>query len=366
MTVTAPPRPRALPEADLPPDPEALIEEARRRARRRRLRYLAAGVLAAGAGAAAFFGFNGGSGSTRVAAGGDGSVSVGRLPRSGSAPARAANGLLAVPAGNNGEGAVYALDGGLGQPIFECKASRHCYELESAAWSPDGRKLAFSVTSFALPDYGYDGIHVLDLATRKDVEVGPSALDLAWSADGTRLAAVDNRGIFVVGSDGSDQLLFQGTRHGDYSPTWSPSGSVAFARRGHGSTIWTVDRPGGRPRVLADGAWPAWSPDGTRIAYRSDCGIRFVTPSGRDVTPASRQVTFSTRHPRWCEGIGVAGAPAWSPDGTQLAIATMAKNGRASVYIVNADGSNLHRAALAVPSLAERVHIRPAWQAKRP
>jgi hypothetical protein len=54
MTVTAPPRP---PRPSAPVDPEALIEEARRRARRRRIGL--AVLLVAGAGIAAFIGFGG-------------------------------------------------------------------------------------------------------------------------------------------------------------------------------------------------------------------------------------------------------------------------------------------------------------------
>jgi hypothetical protein len=70
LSVIAPPK---LPPSTDAPDPEALIEEARRRARRRRLGYLA-GALLAGAATGAWFGFGGG-GATGVSSVGDASPS---------------------------------------------------------------------------------------------------------------------------------------------------------------------------------------------------------------------------------------------------------------------------------------------------
>ena len=103
---------------------------------------------------------------------------------------------------------------------------------------------------------------------------------------------------------------------------------------------------------------PAWSPDGTKIAYSTSCGVKLITPSGEDVTPPSG---------RKCNAIGVAGLgpPVWSPDGSQIAISGQASADAATepgTYVMNADGSNLTR-------LTEKwvsVHIgnapRPAWQ----
>ena len=69
----------------------------------------------------------------------------------------------------------------------------------------------------------------------------------------------------------------------------------------------------GSPRRLlaVAGSAPAWSPDGSTIAYRASCGIKLITPGGRDVTPARAGT---------CHAIGVAGDPAWSPDGKKIAI----------------------------------------------
>jgi Tol biopolymer transport system component len=76
--------------------------------------------------------------------------------------------------------------------------------------------------------------------------------------------------------------------------------------------------------LVRGGTAPAWSPDGKTIAYRGRCGVRLMTPTGRDVTPRSSGSC----------GILPAGRPTWSPDGRQLAITT-----DAAIYVVNKDGT---------------------------
>lgn len=70
---------------------------------------------------------------------------------------------------------------------------------------------------------------------------------------------------------------------------------------------------------------PAWSPDGTRLAYVSfESGKPQIFV--QDVDTGKREVVSS--HP------GINGAPAWSPDGKQLAI-TLSINGNPDIYILN-------------------------------
>jgi hypothetical protein len=77
--------------------------------------------------------------------------------------------------------------------------------------------------------------------------------------------------------------------------------------------------------------------------------VKLFTPTGKDVTPARRP----------CGAIGLPGAPIWSPDGRKIAI--QARNGHVRIYVMNADGSRLHRVA----TLASRrlwSFGRPAWR----
>ncbi len=78
---------------------------------------------------------------------------------------------------------------------------------------------------------------------------------------------------------------------------------------------------------------PAWSPDGTRVAYVSFENKKPVIYV-QNLVNRQRTVVANFK--------GSNSAPSWSPDGRTLAIA-LARNTLTQVYTVNADGSNLRR-----------------------
>ena len=94
---------------------------------------------------------------------------------------------------------------------------------------------------------------------------------------------------------------------------------------------------------------PAWSPDGSKIAFSSRHGpetredIWIVNADGTD----PQQVTSIFGQDR---------DPTWSPDGSKIAFSTN-WDGNSEIYVVNADGSGLHN----ITNNVENQDTTPAW-----
>lgn len=78
---------------------------------------------------------------------------------------------------------------------------------------------------------------------------------------------------------------------------------------------------------------PAWSPDGSHLAY-----VSFET--GHAVVYA--QSLYTGQRKVLADFSGSNSAPAWSPDGRQLAI-VLTRDGSSQIYLVRPDGSDLRR-----------------------
>lgn len=120
-------------------------------------------------------------------------------------------------------------------------------------------------------------------------------------------------GVNLFGMEGAARAAFPET-----------NGNVAFYRDGD---VWAMNPsdPGAAGRLTTDygeQSNPAFSPDGTRIAYEYGYGIWVMNADGS----AQRKITDGSA--------GTDEDPTWSPDGTRIAFARAG-----DIWSMNADGS---------------------------
>lgn len=142
--------------------------------------------------------------------------------------------------------------------------------------------------------------------------------------------------IFSVGPQGGvpTQLTFS-PAVSDITPAWSPDGTrVAFARSAPFSGLWTMNPDGSGLAAIpntAGGTFPTWSPTGDRLAFaRHDGNDTELFVIGADGTGLT-QIT-NNRVDDW--------APSWSPKGNEIAFTRTAPGGDGSaLFAVRPDGS---------------------------
>jgi TolB protein len=173
----------------------------------------------------------------------------------------------------------------------------------------------------------------------------PAAGLIAFSSD-----RVGGSEIFVIAPDGSGlrQVTHAGPTGFAFGPAWSPDGTtLAYVRASQGSrqpAIHLIGADGSGDHVLIKDKLfgefsPSFSPDGSTIVFvrcrppGGPCTLYTVGVNGRNLTPL---LPFSV------DGADLDGR--YSPDGSQIVFNVQYQHGGLSaIYVMNADGSNQRR-----------------------
>jgi serine/threonine protein kinase len=212
------------------------------------------------------------------------------------------------------------------------------------AWSADGRRIGVTRDENGRTDV-YLGNADNPLAQRVDIP-GRQARYPAWSPDGRRIAMASSGDggqswqITVVdGATGALTLLDTPFNVGGV--TWAPGGQLVFAGQpaaGQPQDIFTLGDDGvarnltNTPDVEED--FPAWSPDGRRIAFAA-------SPPGRDNLPQRQIFSIDADgggRTQLTSGPGPHTNPVWSPDGSWIAYLAQETSADWQVWAMRADG----------------------------
>jgi len=209
---------------------------------------------------------------------------------------------------------------------------------------------------------GLEDVYTVDVSHGQNLQQVTTSFALdewaSWSPDTSKIVFQSDRispttglarfQIYVMNADWSNvsQLTFNDTARdstgaiidtsGSGQPAWSPNGThIAFTSNREGNfEIYVMDPNGANivnlTRDSAPDQQPAWSPDGSKIAFATDrdgnAEIYVMNADGSGLVNLTNNSAIDL-------------LPAWSPDGTKIAFQSD-RSTNFAVWVMNADGSN--------------------------
>ncbi|MGC9945160.1 MAG: protein kinase [Bryobacteraceae bacterium] len=207
--------------------------------------------------------------------------------------------------------------------------------LRGAAWTPDGRYLTVTGHGivWVVPQ---NGSFAADDGQPIQLNLGFDSALVGYSNDSQKAYVARS------GTPRSEFMIYDRRAHGIVRPAqlasisprtaaFSPDGQWIAYSADDNSRLWRSKADGSSPLLLTnpplDGSLPAWSPDGTQIAFMGSLAGEWshIYSVGRDGGEARPLVPESV----WPGTPGARdhwlGGPSWSPDGKQIAFG---ENGR--------------------------------------
>jgi Tol biopolymer transport system component len=200
---------------------------------------------------------------------------------------------------------------------IEVRPPNHTGWVYSAAWSRDGRWLAFAADGYN--SAATNGIWILDTTeptsptSYRRVAALEYAENPAWTPDGEAIVySVNFFHLYRVSVDGGMPILVE--VRGE-SPSCGPNGAVVYTW----GKLFVVDGAGNQRQLTFTGrdASPAWSPDGKWIAFASDRSgnwdIWVIAATGGTAVQVTHNPSVET-------------SPSWAGDGRLVFMSSTGQN----------------------------------------